>query len=514
MRDGENMKRETVVVLDFGGQYKELIARRVRECKVYSEILSGETPIEKIKEIAPIGIILTGGPKSVYRENAALCDKELFELGIPVLGICYGMQLISYLLGGEVNTCVTSEYGNIIAQCNGEAPIFDGLLPTQNTLMSHTDFVAKLPKGFVNIAKTVNCPNAAMADYGKKIYGLQFHPEVERTTNGKRIINNFLYKVCNAKGDYNMGDYIKEQIAKIREQVGSEQVVLGLSGGVDSSVAAALLSKAIPNQLVCVFVDHGLMRKNEGNEVENYFRGTPLQFIRVDAKSRFFEKLAGVTEPEEKRKIIGKEFVTVFEEQTKKLQNAKYLAQGTIYPDVIESGNSSAAKIKSHHNVGGLPKNMSFIGLVEPLRGLFKDEVRKLGKMLGLPKALINRQPFPGPGLAVRIIGDITEKKVQLLQDVDFIFREEMEKAKIKSNQYFAVLTNIRSVGVMGDDRTYDYLVALRAVTTNDFMTAEYTKVPHKVLDTVSKRIANEVKGISRIVFDITGKPPATIEWE
>jgi GMP synthase (glutamine-hydrolysing) len=508
------MKNETVIVLDFGGQYKELIARRVRECKVYSIILSGDTSVEKIKEIAPIGIIMTGGPRSVYKEDAEKCEKIVFELGIPILGICYGMQLLTHLLGGQVKSCTTSEYGTVEANIDINAPIFEGLLPTQKTLMSHTDYVATLPDGFVNLAKTNSCPNAAMANYEKNIYGVQFHPEVERTTNGKKIIKNFLYNVCKAKGDYNMGNYIKEQIAKIREQVGDEQVVLGLSGGVDSSVAAALLTKAIPNQLVCVFVDHGLMRKNEGDEVEGYFGNSDLKFVRIDAKERFLNKLAGVSDPETKRKIIGKEFVEVFQAETMKLQHAKYLAQGTIYPDVIESGNKNSATIKSHHNVGGLPKNMSFIGLVEPLRGLFKDEVRKLGVMLGLPKVLVNRQPFPGPGLAVRIIGDITEEKITILQNVDSIFREEIESAKVKASQYFAVLTNIRSVGVMGDDRTYDYLVALRAVTTSDFMTAEYTMVPHKVLDKVSRRIANEVKGVSRVVYDITGKPPATIEWE
>lgn len=505
---------QTILVLDFGGQYKELIARRVREMNVLSIIKPGDMPIEEIKQMNPIGIILTGGPNSVYAENAPTCRKELFEIGIPILGICYGMQLMAYKLGGEVIPCKVSEYGKIDVTVDTSEALFKGLNEKQIALMSHTDYVAELPSGFKCTAKTKDCPTASMANDDKKLYAVQFHPEVEHTPNGKTMLHNFVYDVCGATGDYTMEGYIEEQIAKVKAQVGNETVILGLSGGVDSSVVAALLSKAIGNQLVCIFVDHGLMRKNEGDEVEAAFKDFDLRFIRANAKDRFLSKLSGVTDPETKRKIIGAEFINVFQDEAKKFGDVKFLAQGTIYPDVIESGAKNSANIKSHHNVGGLPKDMSFKELVEPLRGLFKDEVRVIGKKLGLPDKLVYRQPFPGPGLAVRIIGDITEEKLDILREADAIFTSEMENANVKANQYFAVLTNMRSVGVMGDSRTYDYILALRAVVTSDFMTAECCRVPHEVLEKVASRIANEVDGVSRVVYDISGKPPATIEWE
>ncbi len=511
MKENSN---QTVIVLDFGGQYKELIARRVRECKVHSRILSGNTPIETLKEIAPIGIILTGGPHSVYEATSPHTTKELFEMGIPVLGICYGMQLMAYTLGGEVKSCAVSEYGTVCATYDDpNCAIFDGLDSNAITLMSHTDYVAGMPEGFRSLAHTADCPIAAMCDDKRKLYAVQFHPEVERTKDGTRLLNNFLYNVCGAKGDYNMDDFIRRETARIREQVGDKQVVLGLSGGVDSSVCAAILEKAIPNQLTCIFVDHGMMRKNEGDEIQQAFAGKSLNFVRVDAEDRFLKKLEGVEDPERKRKIIGEEFVRVFESESAKYEGA-FLAQGTIYPDVVESGLTTGAVIKSHHNVGGLPKDTKFIGLVEPLRSLFKDEVRELGRKLGLDEKLVSRQPFPGPGLAVRCIGEITKQKLDILRNVDYIFREELEKANLKYDQYFAVLTNMRTVGVMGDGRTYNYVVGLRAVVTSDFMTCEYAHIPYETLDATSSRIVNEVKGVSRVVYDITGKPPATIEWE
>ncbi len=506
-------KEQTVLVLDFGGQYKELIARRVREQKVFSQILAGNTPVEKIKEIAPIGIILTGGPHSVYNENSPHASVELFQLGIPILGICYGMQLMSYTLGGMVEPCKTSEYGTITTYLDKKSPIFNGVSSKTLTLMSHTDCVTQLPQGFTPLAHTENCPVAAMGNDEKKLYAVQFHPEVERSVQGKDILHNFLFEVCHAQGSYNMDDFIQEEIVRIRKQVGNKQVVLGLSGGVDSSVCAAILEKAIPNQLTCIFVDHGMMRKNEGDEIQSAFSGKSLNFVRVNAAERFLTKLQGVTDPERKRKIIGEEFVRVFEEESAKFAGS-FLAQGTIYPDVVESGLTTGAVIKSHHNVGGLPKDTKFIGLVEPLRSLFKDEVRAIGRKLGLDEKLVSRQPFPGPGLAVRCLGEITEDRLNILRDADYIYRQELEKAGLKYGQYFAVLTNMRTVGVMGDGRTYNYVVALRAVITSDFMTCEYAHIPYEVLDIVSSRIVNEVKGVSRVVYDITGKPPATIEWE
>ncbi|MDD5909499.1 MAG: glutamine-hydrolyzing GMP synthase [Clostridiales bacterium] len=507
------MAAQTVLILDFGGQYKELIARRVRECGVYSVVKPGDISLDKIREIDPIGIILTGGPNSVYKKESPHCDKAMFDMGIPVLGICYGMQLLSWSLGGEVAPCSSSEYGKTKMQVNTDSLLLAGLDPIQIGLMSHTDQVTKLPVGFRSIAHTVSCENAAIENAGKKLYGFQFHPEVESTPNGTAMIRSFLYSVCGAKGDYDLNNLEQQLIADVKKQVGDAHVLLALSGGVDSSVCAALLSKALPGQLHCIFVDHGLMRKDEGNQVEAAFKNRDLDFIRVNAQERFLKALAGVTDPEQKRKIIGTEFVRVFEDESKKLPNVKFLAQGTIYPDVIESGGSKAATIKSHHNVGGLPKNMKFEGIVEPLRSLFKDEVRALGRQLGLPRKFVERQPFPGPGLAVRVMGDITPEKLEILREADAIFREEVAKHRIKADQYFAVLTDTRSVGVVGDFRTYDYTIALRAVRTSDFMTCEYAPISHKVLGTVSSRIVNEVKGAGRVVYDITGKPPATIEW-
>ena len=508
------MSNQTILVLDFGGQYKELIARRVRECNVLSLIKPGNLPIEEIKAMAPIGIIFTGGPNSVYEEGAPRCNPELFTLGIPILGICYGLQLMCYTLQGEVRPAELREYGTIEVTVDPASALFSGLDAAQTTLMSHTDQVVGLPEGFVSIAHSQNCPNAAIANVARKLYGVQFHPEVEHTKNGTQILRNFVYNVCGATGDYTMDDFIETQVKAIREKVGNDRILLGLSGGVDSSVCAALLSKAVPGQLFCVFVDHGLMRKNEGDEVEAAFANRDLHFIRVNAEERFLSKLAGVTDPETKRKIIGAEFIAVFEEEARKLSNIKYLAQGTIYPDVIESGANNSANIKSHHNVGGLPERMDFRGIVEPLRGLFKDEVRVLGHRLDLPEALVERQPFPGPGLAIRVIGDITKEKLEILRDADAIFRQELEAAHYDAHQYFAVLTNVRSVGVMGDGRTYDYTVALRAIRTSDFMTCTFAEVPYEILGKVSSRIVNEVPHVNRVVYDITGKPPATVEWE
>ena len=508
------MASQTILILDFGGQYKELIARRVRECHVYSVVKAGNITPEAIREINPIGIILTGGPNSVYLPESPHCDPAIFNMGIPVLGICYGAQLLAWSTGGEVTPCRTSEYGKTRMTVDTSSVLFGGLCENQIGLMSHTDQITGLPAGFASVAHTDTCPNAAIACPERRLYGMQFHPEVESTPEGTPMIRHFLYEVCGATGDYNLKDLEQQLIGEVRRQVGADHVLLGLSGGVDSSVCAALLSKAIPGQLHCIFVDHCMMRKNEGDEVEAAFRGRDLHFIRVNAGERFLSKLAGVTDPEEKRKIIGAEFVRVFEEESAKLPDVKYLAQGTIYPDVIESGGNQAKTIKSHHNVGGLPKNMKFSGVVEPLRGLFKDEVRALGRQLGLPRAFVERQPFPGPGLAVRVMGEITFEKLEILRDADAIFREEVTRHRIRADQYFAVLTDTRSVGVVGDFRTFDYTVALRAVRTSDFMTCEYAPISHRVLGAVSARIVNEVKGIGRVVYDITGKPPATIEWQ
>ncbi len=512
------VSNEKVLILDFGGQYNQLIARRVRECHVYCEIVPyNKMTLDDIKAYAPKGIIFTGGPQSVYGENAPSVDKELFELGIPVLGICYGSQLMAHTLGGEVSTCVVSEYGKTETYYDKSCVLFseDNDMPeTATSWMSHTDYISKLPEGFVVAAHTANCPVAAMADKEKKLYAVQFHPEVNHTEYGIKMIGSFLKNVCQCSGDWTMGNYAESSIRDIREKVGSGKVLLALSGGVDSSVAAALLSKAVGNQLTCIFVDTGMMRKNEGDEVEAAFKDSGMNFVRVNAEKEYLERLAGVTEPEAKRKIIGDEFIRVFEREAKKIGTVDYLVQGTIYPDVIESGLGDSAVIKSHHNVGGLPDYVDFKEIIEPLRLLFKDEVRALGRELGLPEYLVNRQPFPGPGLAIRIIGEITKDKLLILQDADAIVREEIDNSGIEANQYFAVLTNVQSVGVMGDFRTYDYMVAVRAVTTSDFMTADYCKIPYDVLDRISVRLVNEVKHINRVVYDITSKPPATIEFE
>ena len=508
---------EKILILDFYGQYNQLIARRIRECNVYSEIVPFNTPIEKIKEKNPKGIIFTGGPASVYAENAPMCDKEVFNLGIPVLGICYGMQLMTHVLGGEVQRADKREYGVTEVSIDNDSELFKEFGTTNNFLMSHTDFVAKLPDGFINIGSTSHCPNAAMQNIEKRFYGIQFHPEVNHSENGTEVLRNFIYNVCGCTGTWQMNSFAEETIKTIREKVGDKKALCALSGGVDSSVAASIMSRAIGKNLTCIFVDHGLLRKNESEEVVQVFGNRDdVNFIRVDAKDRFLGKLAGVTEPERKRKIIGEEFIRVFEEEAKKIGTVDYLVQGTIYPDVIESGVGVGATIKSHHNVGGLPDYVDFKEIIEPLRDLFKDEVRKVGIELGLPEHLVYRQPFPGPGLAIRVIGDITEDKLAILKDADYIFREEIANCGLDKsiNQYFAVLTNLKSVGVMGDERTYDYTIALRAVTTSDFMTAEWSKIPYEVLEKVSSRIVNEVKHVNRVVYDITGKPPATIEWE
>ena len=508
---------ELILILDFGGQYNQLIARRVRECNVYSEVVPFNISLEKIKEKNPKGIIFTGGPASVYGEDSPKCAEGIFELGIPVLGICYGMQLMTHTLGGKVARADKREYGTIEVKINNESKLFKGFENTNNFLMSHTDFVEKVPEGFSNIGYTDSCPNAAMENEEKRLYGIQFHPEVNSSVNGIQVIHNFVYDICGCTGDWVISSFVEESIAKLKEKIGDKKALCALSGGVDSSVAAVLLSKAIGKNLTCIFVDHGLLRKNEGDEVEEIFRNKfDINLIRVNAKEQFLTKLAGVTDPEKKRKIIGEEFIRVFEKEAKKIGQVDYLVQGTIYPDVIESGLGKSSVIKSHHNVGGLPDYVDFKEIVEPLRDLFKDEVRKTGLELGIPENLVFRQPFPGPGLAIRIIGEVTEDKLNILQEADYIFREEIAKAGLHKNinQYFAVLTNLRSVGVMGDERTYDYTLALRAVETTDFMTGVWSKIPYDVLEKVSSRIVNEVNHINRVVYDITSKPPATIEWE
>jgi GMP synthase (glutamine-hydrolysing) len=507
--------RESVVVLDFGGQYAQLIARRVRDLKVYCEIKSYRCSPKELKEAGYKGIIFTGGPNSVYEEDAPHCSPEVFALGIPILGICYGAQMMAYGLGGKVESSQVKEYGNTQVQFQSDSALFQGI-GSDICWMSHTDYVSALPEGFTASAVSKFCPCAAMENPEKKLYAVQFHPEVEHTRCGNQIFQNFLYDICGCQGDWEMASFAATTIRQLKESIGDKTVLCGLSGGVDSSVAALLVHRAIGKKLTCIFVDHGMLRKDEGDMVEKVFRKEfDMNIIRVNAADRFLSRLKGITEPEKKRKIIGEEFVRVFEEEARKLGAMDYLCQGTIYPDVVESGTGEAAVIKSHHNVGGLPEDIGFTGLVEPLRDLFKDEVRKVGIELGIPENLVWRQPFPGPGLAVRIMGEVTREKLAILQEADAIFREEISAAGLDRsiNQYFAVMTGVNSVGVMGDGRTYGECVALRAVTTTDFMTADWAHLPYELLAKVSNRIINEVDGINRVVYDITSKPPATIEW-
>ena len=513
------MKNQKILILDFGGQYNQLIARRVRECNVYCEVKPFSTSLEEIKAFAPIGIIFTGGPNSVYEAGSPHVDTGVYGLGVPILGICYGCQLLAHELGGKVTAAQDDsarEYGKTETYFDTSCKLFKNIPAESITWMSHGDYMAQVPQGFRLVAHSAACPTVGICDEERGFYGVQFHPEVNHTVYGSKMLHNFLYEICGAVGDWTMADYKRRAIEEIRAKVGDGKVLLALSGGVDSSVAAALLAEAVGNQLTCVFVDHGLMRKDEGDEVEAAFAKWDINFIRVDAEERFLTALKGVVEPEAKRKIIGEEFIRVFEIEGKKIGSVDYLVQGTIYPDVIESGKGDAAVIKSHHNVGGLPDYVDFKEIIEPLRMLFKDEVRVLGRELGLAETLVQRQPFPGPGLGIRVIGEVTKEKLDILREADYIFRDEIAKAGLQNtmSQYFAALTNMRSVGVMGDGRTYDYALALRSVSTSDFMTADWVRIPYEVLDKVSVRIVNEVRGINRILYDVTSKPPATIEFE
>ncbi|MBR2189044.1 MAG: glutamine-hydrolyzing GMP synthase [Eubacterium sp.] len=526
------MQQESIIVLDFGGQYNQLIARRVRECNVYAEVHPHTLAVQKIREMNPAGIIFTGGPNSVFGEEAVLCDPEIFQLGIPILGICYGAQLMAHMLGGWVATAPVSEYGETLVRVNTGTPLFRGI-QTENRSksaedgtsagticwMSHTDYIAQVPEGFEITASTDHCPVAAMQDTNRKFFAVQFHPEVNHTRAGVMMLAHFVHDICGCRGSWKMGSFVEEKIAELRNTIGDGKVLCALSGGVDSSVAAVMLSKAVGKQLTCVFVDHGLLRKDEGDQVEAVFGAGgnyELNFVRVNAAEEFYEKLKGVTDPEQKRKIIGEQFIRVFEREAKKIGAVDYLGQGTIYPDVIESGLGKSATIKSHHNVGGLPDHVDFREIIEPLRMLFKDEVRQAGRELGIPESLVSRQPFPGPGLGVRIVGEVTPEKVRIVQEADAIYREELERAGCAAaiGQYFAALSNMRSVGVMGDFRTYDYAVVLRAVNTSDFMTADASEIPFELLQRCMTRIINEVKGVNRVLYDITSKPPGTIELE
>ncbi len=514
------LSQEKVIVIDFGGQYNQLVARRVRECNVYCEIYSYKTDLAQIKAMNPKGIILTGGPNSCYEDGAPTCRKELFELGVPVLGLCYGAQLMMHVLGGRVEKAPVREYGKTEVTVEPNSPLFRDVAPDTICWMSHFDYISKAAPGFEIVAHTADCPVAAAQCPERNLYAIQFHPEVLHTQEGSKMLYNFVRGVCGCTGTWRMDSFVENTIREIRERVGDGKVLLALSGGVDSSVAAGLLARAVGKQLTCVFVDHGLLRKNEGDEVEAVFGAGgqfDLNFIRVNAQERYYKKLAGVTEPEQKRKIIGEEFIRVFEEEAKKIGAVDFLAQGTIYPDVVESGlGGESAVIKSHHNVGGLPDYVDFKEIIEPLRNLFKDEVRKAGIELGIPEKLVFRQPFPGPGLGIRIVGEVTAEKVRIVQDADAIYREEISGAGLDKTiaQYFAALTNMRSVGVMGDERTYDYAVVLRAVNTVDFMTAEASDVPYELLQKVMSRIINEVRGVNRVFYDLTSKPPGTVEFE
>lgn len=510
---------EKILIIDFGGQYNQLIARRVRECRVYCEVKPWTTPTAELRAFEPIGIIFTGGPGSVYAPGAPGIDPEIFDWGVPILGICYGCQLIAHALGGLVRAAGDDdarEYGKTETYYDSSCKLFRGLPGQGVSWMSHGDYMARVPEGFKLAAHSAACPTVAICDEERGFYGVQFHPEVNHTEHGTDMIRNFLYEICRARGEWTMRDYKETAVRQLRERIGGGRVLLAMSGGVDSSVAAALLAEAVGRQLSCVFVDHGLMRLDEGDEVQAAFSKWDINFVRVNAEQRFLARLAGVSEPEQKRRIIGEEFIRVFEEEARRIGAVDFLAQGTIYPDVIESGAGSAAVIKSHHNVGGLPDCVDFKEIIEPLRMLFKDEVRQLGRELGLPKYMVSRQPFPGPGLAIRIMGEVTKEKADLLRQADFVFRDELERAGdlVCPDQYFAVLTDTRSVGVMGDKRSYDYALVLRAVTTSDFMTAEWTRLPYELLERVSVRIINEVEGVNRVCYDITSKPPATVEWE